>query len=86
MLRLEDSPLIWVQPSAGSLNKDMEEGSFCLLPAYLHLASTCIPLLALEPTSLGFQHILKTSLDTQPCRLSNYWIFGFSVNSQPLLG
>ena len=35
-------------------NKDMEEGSFCSLPACSCLASKSIPSLALEPTSLGF--------------------------------
>ena len=60
ILRWEDTPLIWATPSAESLYKDIEEGCFCSLPTCPYLASTSIPSLALEPTSLGFQHIQKT--------------------------
>jgi len=35
--------------------------------ALLHLSSKSIPSLALEPASLGFQHLLKTSGDNQLC-------------------
>ena len=47
--------------------KDMKEGNFFSLPSGSHFASTPITSLALKSTSLGFQHILKTSLDIQPC-------------------
>ena len=57
-------PLIWTTPSAERLYKLMEEGRFCLLPAYPHLASIYIPSLALKPTSSGFWHVQKTSWDT----------------------
>jgi hypothetical protein len=40
--------------------EDVEEGSFSL-PACSPFASKSIPSLALEPTSSGFQHLLKTS-------------------------
>lgn len=33
ILRWEDTPLMWAPPSAGSLSKDTEEGSFRSLPA-----------------------------------------------------
>ena len=36
------------------------------------LAGTLIPSLALKPTYLGFQHILKTTHDIQDCGQSNY--------------
>lgn len=47
--------------------KATEEERFSLGPACPRLASTSIPSLALESTSLGFQHILQTSWDAQPC-------------------
>jgi hypothetical protein len=58
----------------------MEEGRFCSLPACLQLARVSISSLALEPTSSGFQHMLKTSKDTQPCETEQLLIFfGLSV-------
>ena len=60
-LSWEIPPLTWAAPSAGSLYKDMEEGRVCCLPICVPLRSKFIPSLALEPTSLGFQHKLKTS-------------------------
>lgn len=48
------SPLIWVTFPAGSLDKDMGEGSFALGL----LASESFPSLALAPTSLGFWDML----------------------------
>jgi hypothetical protein len=44
-------PLNWAIPFAGSLNKDLEEGTFCSLPAFFCFAGKPIPSLALEPTS-----------------------------------
>ena len=63
----EKTPLIWATPAAGSLYKDIEEGSFCSWPACTHLTCKSTPSLALEPPSSGFQHRLKTSQHTQPC-------------------
>jgi len=60
----------------------MERGDSALCP---HLASKSIPSLALEPSSSGLQHLLKTSGDSQTCGLSNYWILGRFVHSQALL-
>ena len=54
ILRWEDTSLIWTTPPAGSLYKDMEEGSFQSLPSCPYLATTSIPSLASEPTSLGY--------------------------------
>lgn len=59
ILKWEDTPSICAKLSVGGLYKDMEEGGFHYLPANPHLASTSLPFLALEPTSLKFQHILK---------------------------
>lgn len=56
--------------SAGSLYKGMEEGVFPL-PACSSLTNKSIPSLALEPTSLRVQLILKTSQDIQPCELDS---------------
>lgn len=56
-----------------------------LLPACPGLASTSLPSQAVGPRSLGVQHILKTSRDMQPRRLSSYWILGLSFHSPPLL-
>lgn len=56
-----------------------------LLAACPHLASKSIPSLALEPSSLGFQQILKTGWDIQPCGLKKWRILGPSVHSQPFL-
>jgi hypothetical protein len=63
ILRREGTLLIWAMPSAGSLYKDIEEGSFCSLPACPCLDSTSIPSQALEPSSSGCQHTQKTSRD-----------------------
>ena len=51
-LRWEDTPLIRVTPSAGSLSKDVEEGSFLFLSACSHLASKSIPSLTFGPPLL----------------------------------
>lgn len=49
----EDTPLIWDTPSAGSLYKDMEDGSFCCsLFAYPCCLIKFIPPLALDCKSL----------------------------------
>lgn len=53
--------LKWEDTPAGSLNKVMEEGSFCSLSAFSHFANTSIPSLALMLTTLEFQCPLKTS-------------------------
>lgn len=39
-----------------------KEGVVCSSPACPHLVSTSVPSLAFTPTSLGFQHVQKTSL------------------------
>lgn len=54
--------------------KDKEEGCLFSLPACSHSLCEVIPSLALEPTLLDFWLILKTSGDTQLCRLNNNWI------------
>lgn len=58
----EGTPLAWTTPSSGNLYKDSggRKGSLvlCLLAS---LYQQSIPLLALAPTSLGFQHIQRTS-------------------------
>lgn len=61
LLSRENPPLTCAPRSSGSLYKDMEEGRVCCLPTCVPLRSKSIPSLALEPTSLGFQHKLKTS-------------------------
>ena len=55
------------------------------MPLYSNLACKSILSLALEPTSSGFQHLLKTSGDFQPCDLSSFRILGLSNHRQPLL-
>ena len=66
--------------------KDMEEGSALSVRLLtLALAGKSIPSLAVESPSLGFQHILKTSLDIQSCGLSNYCILELSIGRQTLL-
>ena len=70
----QNSPLIWAMPCGGSLYKDTEERHFFSLLSCSCLDSKSIFSLALEPTSLEFQHQLKTSRDTQPWGLSNFWI------------
>lgn len=61
ILRQDDASLIWPTPSAGSLFKGTGEGRLCSLPACPQLASASIPPLALQPTSLGSQHLQKTN-------------------------
>jgi hypothetical protein len=50
------------------------------LPACSTLIIKSIPSLASEPTSAGFQHLLKASEDIQARGLSNVWILGTSVS------
>jgi hypothetical protein len=57
----------------------MNEGSLLCL---LDFVGKSIPSPLLEPTSLGFQSILKISYDIQPCGLSNYWILDPSIGRQ----
>lgn len=89
VLRMKHTPWIWIIPSAGSLYNDEKAFSgmkrLCSLPACLYLANTSILSLALKPTSLEFQHIVKTSWDMKHFGLINCWIFWLSVHSQPLL-
>ena len=55
ILRYKGLPLLWPMPSAGSLYKD--HGRKKLAHSLLLALVSSLPL---EPTSLGFQHILKT--------------------------
>jgi hypothetical protein len=48
--------------SARNPYKSVEERRFCSLPACSHLVSTSVSSRAWEPTSLGFHHLLKTSV------------------------
>lgn len=84
ILRWKDTPLIWASPWAGSLYEDVEEGRFCSVPCSC-LTSKSIPLLTLEPISLGFQCLLRISWVIQSPGQSNFWIRGLSVHSQTLL-
>ena len=61
LLSWENPPLVWAAPS-GSLYKGIEE-RYCSLPYCSHITGKSIPLLALEPTSLGSHHILKSRWD-----------------------
>lgn len=56
-----------------------EEG-FSSLPACPLLACTSILSLALEPTSVGSQHMQNTSWNIQPGGTRNDWILGLSVH------
>lgn len=67
----EDPYLIWAIPSTDSLYKGHERKKrvlslTALLALTLSLTNKSIPSLALEPTSLRFQLILKTCQDIQP--------------------
>lgn len=76
-VRWNSAPLNWTTPSAGSLcrgHRRRKSFSFACLPSPSF--GNSIPSLALEPTSSGFQGVLKTSWDTQPHGLNNYWTLG----------
>lgn len=67
---IEDPPLI--RATLASYIKDTEEGSFVLSLLVLTLSGKFIPSVTLDPTSSGFQHILKTRRDNDPHRLLDY--------------
>ena len=69
---------MWATPYIVRIYKDIEEGSFCILPVCPYITRRSIPSLALEPTSSGFRYIQKNSGDSQPCgtnQVVDYWIF-----------
>lgn len=81
---LKDKPLIGIMTFICSLLKGMEKESLHSL-CLLAIARMSSPLLILEPTSSGIQHILKTSWDIQHNRLNNHWICVPSITWQPRL-
>ena len=71
--------LIWATHSAGSLYKDVEEGSFgSLLTSPLLLWYWSLFLRIPGSTEEQLRH--------QPHGLNNYWTLGLSFHTQPLLG
>lgn len=83
--RLEDTPLTWTTPSTGSLYQASGRRKGLFFPCLPSPLNTSISSLALEPTTLGFQLILKASQNIQPCGPISYWSFGLNVHSKPLL-
>lgn len=68
LIQIFNPDSVWTTPSAGSLHKYMEEGSFYFFSACSHLASTSIPSLALEPT---FQKVIQYTAGQLRC--SVFW-------------
>lgn len=62
--------------------KNLEENLLSLLVA---VSGKSIPSLALEPTSLRSQHMLKRSLDIRPHGLNNSWFWRSSFGRQSFL-
>lgn len=87
ILGQEDWLLNLTTSSTGSLCKERhgKRRVFFSLPACPCLLSKSVHSPALEPTSLGFQNLLRSSGDIQSQELSNFWILGLSVHIQPLL-
>lgn len=86
----EDAPLRWEDPCSiwvtFSLSKGQEKRKKVLSllsypwPPWKVQSST-----TLEPTSSGFQSILKASWDTEPAGLRSYWILGLFIDRRLLL-
>lgn len=82
----EDPPLIWATNLLLAVyirTWEKEVLFLCLL--VLTLTGKSILSLALEPTSLRFPCVLKTSWNIQPCGLNNFCILGLSVGRLSLL-
>lgn len=77
LLRWENPPLMWATPSKWqAIYRTWKREAFVLcMPV---LTGKPISSLAIEPTSLRFQHFLKTSWEVQPQVWNDFYILGSS--------